>query len=412
MSRSVKFGIFVAASILASALNYLTYPILARMLSGGVFVEITVALSLLTQISAFLSALVALTVGLTKDAHRKDVPEVGALQSVLFRMFLIVIVVFCFTAPWTMGSLNIPLPYTLPIAMMLLFSVPTAIVSGFFNGRGELIKLGGVAVMTASLQFILTVLVAGITGDGVIALIAMSIGQVLSLVLIYTIFRSEHLPTISLRVKAVKNMRLVRFAVLVSIAVMAVNILQIADLLLVKSQAVDVVLYTDFYVISRIVFFAGMIMIWPFLSWIDTASHAKNVGAIVKAIGIIALGCLVAAVGIIVLGDTVTRVLLAASYPQATINSVGTLSIIYKFLYLVIILFTLYFTVMRSYWAVIIPAVLTVTFVVFTMFMPMGMSLHSLLIAICSIGAGGVVLAITAYTLSSRGYLELKARLQ
>lgn len=412
MSRSVKFGIFVAASVLASALNYITYPILARMLSGNVFVEITVALSLLTQISAFLSALVALTVGLTKDAHRKDVPEVGALQSVLFRIFLLIIAVFCLTAPWTMGTLSIPLPYTLPIAMMLLFSVPTAIVSGFFNGRSELIKLGGVAVMTASLQFILTVLVAGITGDGVIALIAMAIGQVLSLVLIYTIFRSENLPSISLRVKAIKNMRLVRFAVLVSIAVMAVNILQIADLLLVKSQAVDVVLYTDFYVISRIVFFAGMIMIWPFLSWIDTARHANNIGAIVKAIGVMAVGCLTAAVGIIVLGDTVTRVLLAASYPQATINSIGTLSIVYKFLYLVIILFTLYFTVMRSYWAVIIPAVLTVTFVVFTMFMPMGMSLHSLLVAICAIGAGGVVLAITAYTLSSRGYLELKARLQ
>lgn len=411
-SKTFRFGLFISASIIASALNYLTYPFLARLLGDVEFVEVTVALSLLTQISAFLSSLVALTVGLTKDGHKKETPGVDVLQSVLFKIFMVVVLIFCLTAPFTMNGLEIPLLYTLPIAAMLLFSVPTSIVSGYYSGLGNLVKLGSVALLTALSQFILCITVALATRNGVLALAAMGVGQIISLLFIYTVFRKDKLPKLTVNEKVASNIRLIRYAFVSSIAVMTVNLLQIADLLIAKSYDIQVVLYTDIYVISRVVFFAGMILIWPFLSWIDTRSHKKNAGIMLRVAAIITIGCAAAIIGMVSFGDLVTQLLTGAVYTNDTLIIISTLSILYKMVYLLIIMFVLYFIVMRSYWAAIIPLSTTTLLIFYVLVLSGDTTLRSMLTAISMIGLFGLTLSILAFILGYHNRLLLTARLQ
>lgn len=402
---------FVFFSIIASALNYITYPILARLVPSNQFVEITVALSLLTQVSAFLSSLVALSIGLTKDSGKKDMPTIHTLQSVIFKIFLFIIAVFCVASPMIMPSLGVSALYAVPVALMLLFSIPTSVISGFYNGKGLLVTLGLVAFLTAAAQFALCVLVAAITHNGLSALIAMGIGQVVSLIIIYSLFKHDNLPKISFKEPARANSRLVRYAAASAVGIMAINLLQVADLLITSARSIDTATYTNLYVISRVVFFAGMILLWPFLSWIDTKHDKINLGAIAKVSGIlIGLG-LIAVAGMAVFGQFVMEMLFGTVYDQSLIVTSGTLSILYRMFYLLIIMFVLYFTVMRSYWAAVLPAIISCATVAYALLAPNTITLNGLLVGLSLIGLLGTLLCTLAYALCYSGRLRFRADL-
>lgn len=411
MNKTLRFSVFVALSIAASALNYITYPILARLLPAGQFVEITIALSLLTQVSAFLSALVALSIGLTKDSRNKQGPTIHTLQAVIFRLFLVVIVIYCITAPFTMPLLGVGGLYALPVAMMLLFSIPTSVISGYYNGRGLLVILGLVAFMTASAQFLTCIIVAVITKDGLSSLIAMGVGQILSLGLIYSIFKHDNLPKLSLKEKIGANKKLVQYAAASAIGIMVINVLQIVDLLIASTNGVETATYTSLYVVSRVVFFGGMILLWPFLSWINTKDARANLGAIAKTGGILTGASLAAAAGMFVFGQKVLEILFGTTFTQEVVSTIGVMSIMYRLLYLLIIMFVLYFTVMRSYWAALIPLLISVATVLYAWLLPPGTDLYSLLLGLCAIGLSGVAICVGAYSLTCENKLELGAHL-
>lgn len=411
MNKTLRFSVFVALSIAASALNYITYPILARLLPSSQFVEITIALSLLTQVSAFLSALVALSVGLTKDGEKAGSPTTHTLQAVILRLFLVIVFFFCLSAPFTMPLLGVNALYAVPVAIMLLFSIPTSVISGHYNGKGLLVILGLVAFITASAQFVICVTVAAITKNGLSALIAMGIGQMLSLALIYLIFRRDNLPRLSVSEKIVANKKLVRFAAASALGIMAINILQVADLLIASTNGVETSTYTSLYVVSRIVFFGGMILLWPFLSWINTTDDPSNIGAVARVSSILIGVSLGAMAGMYIVGQPVLEILFGTTFTLQTVTTVGVLSILYRLLYLLIIMFVLYFTVMRSYWAAVIPSYVTAATLVYARLLPQGSDLYTLLFGLCIIGISGVAVCVGAYSLSYTKKLTLRTAL-
>lgn len=353
--------IFIALSTLASAINYLAYPTLSRLLPNGQYVDITVSLSILTQISTFLSSLIAITIGLSKQPDEHNAKQtVNLLQAVLLRIFAAIALAFILAAPFLMPLINTPTGFAIPIGLMLLLSIPIAFVSGHLNGKGKLVPLGLVAVISASTQYIFATLSSLLFENGLLTLVSMSIAQIAAIIMIYAIFTKFGLPSLGtviskIDVSAPHIRKLILFTFLSSIAVMVINLLQVADLLILKElQSTDAKFYTDIYVISRAIFFAGLIFIWPFLGRVNIGNKFSNRKLILELIAIFAMISLLACIGLIFLGDLMVLLLFGVNYSSNEILNVGILSIVYKFFLLVITAISLYFIVLRSYVAVYI----------------------------------------------------------
>lgn len=360
--------IFIILSGVASFFNYVVYPILARLLSSIEFVHIATALALFTQLSSFMLSIVALTIGLSKQTGQSDSKAtVEKLQALLTHLFLVIIVIFLAASPLYLGRLHMPAQLLLPICAMLALSMSMSVISGYLNGKQKLVKLGLAIAFSSFLQLGLSVIFAIITKSGTTALNGMALGSFIAIVLIYQVYKAEKLPSLSsifshglslYRTKSIRS--LVKFTIMASLTTLLMNILLIIDLLIVNSRQVDAVIYTDMYVISRVVFFSGMLFIWPFLSNIDIYHPRRIFGLLYRLVGFFVV-MTVGAIGIMVLsGQTAIRLLLGSNYNgAANIKQLAILAILYKFIFLLITTLILFFIVMRNYWAVILPLILT-----------------------------------------------------
>jgi O-antigen/teichoic acid export membrane protein len=394
---------YVALSGLASALNYITYPVLAHLLPSEQYVNTTVALSLLTQMSTFLSSIVAISIGLAKERSSSDTEDkVELLQSWLFRLFTILVVLFVALSPLLMPAIKVPVLFAIPIGLLMLVSLPIAVVSGFLNGRAEMIKLGIVSTLSAGIELIMAVIIAVISKNGLGAMLAMAAGQLTTVALIYYLFRKDGVPRLSKAVKLDRVsggsdnrrfiVRLMTYTFVSALAIMLINISQIADLLIIKAgNGPDVHFYTNIYVISRVVFFGGMIFVWPFLAEIDIRSHRQNFRPLARLITYFALIALAAIAGVCLLGDTVMHWLFGGVYELSRIRIIGTLSILYKLEFLLITAVLLYFTVLRSYKAVWLGASIAIAILVFSWTPHFHESVQSILIGLNLVAIVGVI---------------------
>jgi len=368
--RNPSTVIFILLSIAASGLNYITYPALAHLLPSGEYGDITVALSLLTQMSTFLSSIVAITIGLSKKDDPGSAKEkIELLQSSLLRLFIVISVIFGAVSPLVMHAVHIPTLYALPLCLMLLASIPIAIISGHLNGLGKMTKLGIITAASALLQFGFTAIIAILTRNGFWALAGMGIAQLASISFAYIFFGKRNIPNVAAALKRPQKRsdprqtttRLILYTFVASLAIMCVNIAQIADLLIVRSRySSDITFYTDMYVLSRSVFFAGMIFIWPFLAMLDLEIRHLNRKPLTKVVTYFVLITLFAIVGLHVLGGQILGVLFGTHYTRIDANTVGTLSIIYKCFFLIITAVVLYFVVLQRATAIWLAACATI----------------------------------------------------
>lgn len=351
--------LFVVFSVMASALNYIVYPLFSRILAPSEYVDITTSLSLFTQISAFLSSILAITIGLSKSEQGGDTnKKIELLQSFLFKLFATLAVLFLLASPILMTMAHIPVWFAFPIAIMMLLSVPLMVISGYLNGKNQMIKLGIVTVISASSQFIIGLTTAVISKSGLATMLSMSIAQIVTLAIIYRVFSRDHLPGIVKPIKsplrATKGMgNLLTYTAFTSLAIMAISLVQIVDLFILQDLTnADTKFYTDIYVVSRIVFFAGMIFIWPFLGEINIDHHRVNRRPFIKVTGFFTIIAL-SAIGLLYFfGDQLAHILFGANYSLPLIQNIGILSVTYKFLMLITTAVVLYFVVLRSYIAV------------------------------------------------------------
>lgn len=367
--------IFVILSIIASGLNYFLYPVLSRVLGPLEYVDVTVALSLFTQISAFLSSIIAITIGLSKSADVSAAnKKIEALQSFILRLFSIIALLFLAISPLVMPLVDTPILFAVPIALMMLFTIPIQIISGYLNGKNKLIKLGAITVFCALVQFTVGITVASLTHSGLFALLAMSVSQLLSIALIYKLLPADGIPNVvtSLKtplssLKTLNMKKILIYTGIASLAIMAINVVQVADLLVLQSlEGSGAKFYADIYVISRAVFFAGTIFIWPFLGEIDIANLKKNRRPFVKVISYFTAIAIATIIALVFFGDTIAQLLFNAQYTLETVSMIGVLSVIYKLLLLIIMASVLYFVVLRSYTGVVLAALVTISIFVVT----------------------------------------------
>ncbi len=345
---------FILLSIIGSAINYIAYPTLSRILPAEQYIDITVALSLLTQISTFMSSLIAITIGLSKS-HKDSKETVSRLQQIILQAFLVLGALYLLCAPIIMPQIGSPTVYAPPITVMIILSIPITIISGFLNGRQRLVQLGLVSVVTASLQLAAGATCALITRNGPLTMLVMGLTQIISISLLLILFKSEGLPSIRSNIFHFERpephlRKIIAYTLISSVAIMIVNLLQVLDLVTIKNiGGAEAQLYTDVYVISRIVFFAGMIFIWPFLGSIKLDEPKYNAKLYMRLALVFALIGVISIAGFAVFGETIYQLMFGRAIMISAILPVVVLSILYKVILLLITALTLYLMVIRSY---------------------------------------------------------------
>jgi hypothetical protein len=285
---------------------------------------------------------------------------------------------------------------------MMVVSVPLAIMSGYLNGRGLMTKLGVLTVISAGLQLILGASVAYFTKSGLLALVGMALAQVVAITLIRLLFAKDNLPKLDgILTQSAKASnrpyirRLLIYGLFASIAIMGMNVAQIADLLIIQTlNNSDIKLYADIYILSRIVFFAGIIFIWPFLGELNIHNPTLNRNPFIKLtllFGVIFVGTIFV---ILLFGTNITHLLFGENYSSAQLQTLGILSILYKFCFLVITAATLYFIVLRSYIAIWLSLFISGLILLFSLFVDKNMSNQSVLIVLNIISSVGAILSI------------------
>jgi O-antigen/teichoic acid export membrane protein len=341
--------------------------VLARILEDKEFISITLGLALFTQLSSFTLAIVALTIGISKQRDDKKPREtIEKLQTVITHLFLILLAFFLITAPLYFQRLQIDGLLLVPISLMLFLSLVMSVISGYLNGKKKLVKLGIVLACSSGLQLILCGFAALIFKSGFAALNAMAFGAGIAIATTYVLYKDENLPRFysvfihKLDIYKQKNMRdIIKFAILSSISVLVINILVILDLLVINSRRVDAKLYTDIYVISRVVFFSGILFVWPFLSNINIVVLKQNNKLVLRLFGVFILLGVLSLVLMYAFASQLTNIFLGSQYPFDTNLKYFTLmAVIYKLIYLFILTLTLYFIVIRNYWGIILPILL------------------------------------------------------
>lgn len=351
MKRSLVF--YFVLSLTASAINYLAYPVLARILPQNEYVDITVALSLLTQIATFMSALTAITIGLSKQKDGTSV--ISKLQNSLLQIFIVLSITFLIFSPFIFHLIQTPVFYAFPIVIMIILSIPITIISGYLNGKALMVKLGLVAFVTASIQLATGVIAAIISRNGIVTMSVMGLAQIISILLLVRVLNEPSMPIIDrsifkLEPYSAQTKKILVFAIVSAFAIMAINLLQVVDLILIRSLGNDTAkLYADMYIISRVVFFLGTILIWPFLGELSLSNHRHNRFVFIKLIGQLGLLGLAAILVSYLFGDKLSYILFGTTYQLAAIQTTLILSILYKLLFIVITASCLYLTVVGSY---------------------------------------------------------------
>jgi O-antigen/teichoic acid export membrane protein len=264
-----------------------------------------------------------------------------------------------------------------------------------------MIKLGVVALVSASSQFVIGLTVAYLSHNGLLSMLSMIAAQLVTLLVLYGIFAKDKLPgiikplKIPLRALRGKQMGpLVIYTALTALAIMAISLVQIADLFIVQNLInVDVKFYADIYVVSRIVFFGGMIFIWPFLGEISLDHHHFNRKPFFKLMIYFTAIMLAAVIALFFFGDKLINILFGPSYDIHLVRVIAILAVLYKYFLLVITAIILYFVVLRNYAAVWLSITAASLVLIYAALINKASSLPTLLIGLTIIAA---LVAITA----------------
>lgn len=408
--------VFIFCSILASTLSYVLYPLLSRLVSESDYVSITLALSLFTQISAFLSSIVAITIGISRSYKNQETGRklIASLQSFLFYCFIVIGLIFLSISPFILPTLHLSPNYSIPIVLMLLCSIPITIISGYFNGRGQMSKLGFITFMAAFIQFCAAIGAAYWTRSGFTVLCIMATAQFITILSIFTIFHQDRLHKLLVlenpkKLFSTSTIRsLIRYTAIASGAIMTINILQIADLLIIQSQQIEPKFYTDIYIVSRAVFFAGMILIWPFLGTLDLKQRANNLKPFLRLIGYFTILSVAAVAGSALFSEQIFHLLFGSHYAAPAVLPPLILSVIFKYLFLILTAICLYYTVVRSY---ISPIIVLVACLAFTYYQfsiaPHQKSLNEVLSSITVIAFLLVIFALSTLWVRRHGRMDI-----
>ena len=296
---------------------------------------------------------------------------------------------------------NTPAWFAVPITSMMLFSIPVTIISGYFNGKNLIIQLGFVTALSAVLQFGFALFAALLFHNGFITMVSMSIAQIVTLATIHLVFRNSQLPKTSpkavldIKIRSPETYRLIRYTVASGVAVLAISLVQLLDLITVQRLAeVNIKQYTDLYILGRVIFFAGMMLVWPFLGGINIKQLHANLKPLLKLITFF-VSLLIAMIGLLwVASEPLTQVMFGVAYTFDSVGAIVFLSMIYKVLLLILTVIILYFIVIRNASAVWLSVIVSAGLFIASWIVPSSTSIAQLLLILNLIASVATVVGV------------------
>lgn len=315
-----KSVLFTGLSLFAAGLNYALYPIIAHILSVGHFGEFSSLVALITQIGGVMLAFNVISIYfVAKYGEHESKLYLSIIQKGLIVVFLGLTFVTIIAFPVIGSALKISsLSDLIILTGILIFGIPAAVWSGYFQGNGEIVRVGVFAVAGSGAKLILAALGAykwGLSG----ALFGILVGTLIGLVLFWLLPGSKPPLAESIKIGKDDARTINRFSAIIWRSVLAVGILsfiQIIDLLSIKMlySGTEAGQYAGVSTLSRIVFYVGFILIWVLLPEIAKATEKHRANLIRKSyavyLGIAALSGL----GAFMAGKQIIELLLGASY--------------------------------------------------------------------------------------------------
>jgi O-antigen/teichoic acid export membrane protein len=303
---AVNNGLFAILSLAGSALSYLLYPVLAKLITPEQFGDVSVVIALAGQIGGLLLAFNVVSIYIV-DTHEHEhaLRITETIQKIVIQVLLAATGVVMLASPWLSHALKIGSSWTLlGLGLLLLLNVPAVVWTGFLQGHNELARIGiySLVVAAAKLAGAVVLTLAGLGAPG--AIIGILVGQLVGLWVVRMVPGTQ-LPSAKgavskITAAEVKVVRPLAGYVAESLTVVGVfSVLFAIDIVLAKAFFAPYLagLYSGVAALGRIIFFGTSILTWIMLANLTTHDLAKSRATLMRYLGLIAgLGAVAVAV--------------------------------------------------------------------------------------------------------------------
>jgi O-antigen/teichoic acid export membrane protein len=356
----IKSGLFSVLSILGAAIGYVTYPLLAHILSVREFGNFTVVIATSNQILSILVALNIVSIYLVKNNSKLEAHDkIKIIQRVLIWSFIALSIVLLLAAPLLKNLLHIQSSASfIALLFILLFSVPANMWTGYLQGNKELIRIGVYSLFSSFFKLVGAVGLAfyfGVQGG----LWGIALGMLLGLVILkYTPgVKPPKLSTVFVKPTASESFFIKRFwpYLIQSIFVVGgLGLLQNFDIILAKSSfaPVEAGLYAGVSVLSNALYYALFLLIWIVLPEIDIHNQTNNKRILSTSYKLIVFIGLLAIIVELVLRRFVVSILLGKAFSSQEASLIY--ATLYQITLLSISLYAFYLLIIRSRRAIVL----------------------------------------------------------
>lgn len=251
-------------------LNYAIYPLSNRLLAQDEFNIVVIVLSLALQATSLLAALniIAFRYSLSKSSKEM----IASVQRFFLWACLVFSIIFIALFPVISIVLHInSFMYFMFISLFVLLSVPQYVLTGVLQANHKLGKLGVAVVVTSATQLLLTIILGRYLGaHGVVAANVAGLGIGLSVYFLFGRKLIEQSNRRLYRVPNVADLRLISkeksFILSVVFATIVLGFLPVVDLFFIQAKmAVQSPQYATPYLIGKLIYFAGAILMWTII---------------------------------------------------------------------------------------------------------------------------------------------------
>lgn len=352
---AVNNGLFAILSLAGSALSYLLYPVLAKLIAPASFGDVSVVIALAGQLGGLLLAFNVVSIYIV-DTHEQEhaLRITETIQKIVIQVLLVATVVVTLMSPWLKQILHISSMWTiLGLGLFLLSAVPVVVWTGFLQGHKEMARIGIYNAVVALAKLIGGAGLAAVGLGAPGAVVGILLGQLVGLWVIRKVPGAQ-LPSAAGSLSRItpaerETMRPLAGYVAESLTVVSVfSVLFAIDIILAKSLFAPywAGLYAGVAALGRIIFFGANILTWIMLANLTHRDLAKSRVTLARNLGLIAGLGLLGVAGFWLASGLIVRQSLGASYqalaPQLWLTGLNQLiaSLLYAY--------TLYLLVLRK----------------------------------------------------------------
>ncbi|HUD10928.1 MAG TPA: oligosaccharide flippase family protein [Candidatus Saccharimonadia bacterium] len=353
--------IFTVASLAASGINYLYYPVMARFLNVSTYGELQVITSFILQLTTVYLSLNLINVNIVANHEENAATHLmTAIQKVIFWL----VVVICVGLAFGSGALrnyfhfDSVWPFVLIVPILLIDTV-SIFWTGYLQGHRQFLTLSAYTLTVALGKIIASVLLvlAGLSVSG--GVLGIACGLVLGLVAV-RLCASRPLPKLLKTLALPKAVDLVAmrghlvYIVEVIVGLVSIGILLSVDVLLVKHFFSPQFAgeYAGIATVARIIFFASAPLVMVMLPSIKRNDRISSSAAFRRTLGLSLLICAAAMALFILFGRPIITLFMGPRFADFS-SWLPLLSIIVVLATMTNIVVN-YLLALRSHWAVLI----------------------------------------------------------